>query len=111
MDRNDFFQELERLFSDAGKRDETSIRVKAGDLHRLIGGYPGTNHRMPVCCSVMMSVMADGDEIIREPPKGNGASLTIEYQLPRRYITPGDAECPALFCAGNAEGDGNAKEV
>jgi 5-methylcytosine-specific restriction protein A len=72
MSRDDFLQELERLFSDAEKQGKTNLTVRAGDLHHLTGDYPGPNHRMPVCCSVMRSVRVDGNEIIQSPPKGGG---------------------------------------
>lgn len=65
---------LRKLNSNAGYVD-----VNAGDIHREVGGYPGTNHRMPVCCSTMRDLMKADDEIIASPPKGNGASLTIRY--------------------------------
>lgn len=57
------------------------LSLSSGDLHRLVGGYPGNNHRMPVCCSVMRSEMRSGDQIVSEPPKGAGASLVISYKL------------------------------
>lgn len=60
------------------------VDVNAGELHRAVGGYPGKNHRMPVCCQVMYSCMKTGDKILPNgPPKGKGASLTIRYRLPR----------------------------
>ena len=59
--------------------------MRSGDLHKRVGGYPGSNHRMPVCCEVMYAEMIDGvDEILHAPPKRKGASLEIEYLLPRR---------------------------
>jgi 5-methylcytosine-specific restriction protein A len=77
----DFTGELQRILADAEQRGLPNIRVKSGDLHRRVGGYPGPNHRMPMCCSTMRAMMKDGDRIIEAPPKMNGASLTIEYQL------------------------------
>jgi 5-methylcytosine-specific restriction protein A len=59
------------------------LDVVSGDLHREVGGYPGTEHRMPVCCSVMERQMVPGDRVVRRPPKGKGATLTIRYKLPR----------------------------
>jgi hypothetical protein len=59
------------------------VDVTSGDLHRRVGGYPGPNHAMPNCCSVMRQAMQSGDVIVAEPPKGNGATLTIRYRLPR----------------------------
>jgi 5-methylcytosine-specific restriction protein A len=50
-----------------------------------LGGYPGRDHRVPICCKVMKSAMARdyGDMPLQEPPSGQGASLTIRYVLPR----------------------------
>ena len=39
---------------------------------------------MPVCCDVMYAEMLDeADAILAAPTKGKGASLVIEYLLPR----------------------------
>jgi 5-methylcytosine-specific restriction protein A len=59
------------------------VDINAGLLHTMVGGYPGRNHRMPLCCSVMRHYMTTKDTIIQSPPKGNGASLTIRYIVPR----------------------------
>lgn len=48
-----------------------------------VGGHPSNAHGMPVCCSVMRKAMGPNDHEIQAPPKGDGASLTIEYRLPR----------------------------
>lgn len=55
------------------------IEIKAGDLHRELGGYPGCNHRMPCCCNAMKKFFKQEDEIIYEPPKKRGANLKIRY--------------------------------
>ena len=80
---DDFRQGLAGLFSHAQGVGETSIEVNSGELHRSLGGYPGPDHRMPVCCSVMYQEMREGDQILTAPAKGKGASLTIQYRLPR----------------------------
>ena len=49
----DFRQELERIFDEAKKQDQQYVDVKAGDLHRRVGGYQGGSHRMPTCCNIM----------------------------------------------------------
>jgi 5-methylcytosine-specific restriction protein A len=79
----DFHTPLREIYFSGEKRGLSKIAVNSGDLHRQVGGYPGPNHRMPMCCAAMRSEMRNGDKIIQSPPKGNGASLTIEYQLPR----------------------------
>ena len=86
MTRDDCEAELARMFDEAMNSGRGTLIVKAGDLHRRVGGYPGNNHRMPVCCGVMRSEMVDDfDEVLYEPRKGNGASLRIEYRLPRPH--------------------------
>ena len=79
-----FREALETNFEQATARGETFLQVRAGDLHRQVGGYPGSNHNMPGCCSAMRSVRLSTDRTVKAPPKGDGASLTIEYHLPRR---------------------------
>ncbi|MBO4698645.1 hypothetical protein J5690_03425 [bacterium] len=57
------------------------VDLTSGDVHRAVGGYPAKNgnHRMPVCCDVMSRAMRGDDEVLFEPPKGKGATLTIRY--------------------------------
>jgi 5-methylcytosine-specific restriction protein A len=56
------------------------IDIISGDVHKACGGYPGPNHRMPICCSTMRRLMSGNDEILPGgPAKGNGATLTIRY--------------------------------
>jgi hypothetical protein len=75
---------LRELFEEAAGRGDATVTVNAGDLHRRVGGYPASDHRMPTCCSVMHRAVGPGDLVIESPPSGRGASLTIEYRLPRR---------------------------
>ena len=70
-------------FAKSTKAGMKSITVVSSDLHRYVGGYPGTDHRMPLCCSVMRKEMTERDEVISQPTKGAGATLTIKYCLPR----------------------------
>jgi len=79
----DFESELVALFRLAEQHQRGSIDIRAGDLHRRTGDYPGTDHRMPLCCLVMRKHMRPGDRVVAEPPRGAGASLTIRYVLPR----------------------------
>jgi 5-methylcytosine-specific restriction protein A len=76
---SDFQAHLNRIFHDARERGVPYLDVKSGDLHRQVGGYPASNHRMPVCCAVMRKNMKVGDSVLYEPPKGNGATLQIRY--------------------------------
>jgi hypothetical protein len=57
----DFQVELDRIFSSAQKEGKSFIEVRSGDLHRSVGGHPGPNHRIPMCCAVMKRNMKPGD--------------------------------------------------
>ena len=64
-----------------------SIGVRSGDLHRDADGYPGRNHRMPLCYGVMRDAMREGDSVESSPKSGQGASLLIRYVI--------RAQCPS----------------
>lgn len=81
---NDFRKRLRKRLKRAEEEGKPHEDINAGELHRDVGGYPGPDHRMPVCCGVMRSEMKNGDRIIEEPPEGDGASPTVRYELPRR---------------------------
>ena len=74
---------IDRLLSAAEELGFVAVEISAGNLHRKIGGYPGTNHRMPMCCAAMQKTMTQQDSIVAAPTKGVGASLTVRYKLPR----------------------------
>jgi len=79
----DFQKVLNDIFRESEERGDSFVDVKAGDLHSRVGGYPGPNNRMPVCCTVMYNNMQDGDTVLSKPRGGKGASLVIRYSLPR----------------------------
>ena len=84
MTADDFRKELAGLFEAAARAGRGTIVVRSGDLHRAMGGYPGPDHRMPVCCNVMYAELVEGvDEVLSASPSGLGASVAIEYVLPR----------------------------
>jgi len=56
------------MFSKATEDSSEYIDVNAGQLHRRVGGYPSSDHRMPLCCAVM------------------SASLTVRFILPRKPV-------------------------
>ena len=84
----DFRDELYRIMDEAVREGHKYVDVNAGEVHRGLGGYPGPDHRVPLCCKVMKDVMAldYGDKVLQQPPSGQGASLTIRYVLPRRDL-------------------------
>lgn len=86
--RADFEQALASIFRDAEGRAADSVEVRASDLHRAVGGYPGRDHRMPVCCDAMRRTMTPTDLLLTAPPKGHGASLRIRYDIPRPDAAP-----------------------
>ena len=81
--RKDFQKKMDSILKLAEQEGKSQVDIKSGDLHRMVGGYPGNDHRMPICCGVMRKNMKSTDKILDEPPKGNGATLLIRYQLPR----------------------------
>jgi len=82
---DEFREELYRMMHEGFRRGVPHVDINAAELHRRLGAYPGPNHRMPVCCEVMKSAMAEdaGDRILHQPESGQGAILTIRYVLPR----------------------------
>lgn len=72
---------LNEIFSISRTLRLSGVVIKAGYLHNLVGGYPGSNHRMPMCCQAMRQMMKDNDEVISEPPSGQGATLEILYKF------------------------------
>jgi 5-methylcytosine-specific restriction protein A len=80
---DEFRAELKARLEHGVERGAPFVEISSGDLHRAVGGYPGTNHRMPICCEVMYAEMAARDELVSAPPKGKGATLNIRYHLPR----------------------------
>ena len=79
--REDFQIALQSLIQRAREQGKRSIGVRSGDLHREVGGYPGRDHRMPLCCAVMRDAMREGDTVESSPESGQGASLLIRYVI------------------------------
>ncbi|MCL2498854.1 MAG: hypothetical protein FWE90_00785 [Defluviitaleaceae bacterium] len=67
---------MEKL-NDAKSTEQISITIKSGDIHRELGLIS----RMPTVCQAMRKIMKGNDVIHYQPPKGNGATLEIEYFL------------------------------
>ena len=79
--RHDFEIELQQQLENAKNQGREYKVIISGDLHRSVGGYPGKDNRMPICCDVMRRKMKENDKILNQPPKGNGATLQIKYYL------------------------------
>ena len=80
---DEFRNVLHARFRRATLAGKSVVELRAGDLHEEVGGYPGSDHRMPSCCSVMRGEMASGDAVVHQPPKGDGVNLVIRFRLPR----------------------------
>jgi hypothetical protein len=87
---NEFRAGLKKIFEEARTAGNPWVEVLSKDLHVMLGGYPGLGHQMPVCCGVMRQEYRDGDEILRTPPSGAGATLLIRYALPRNGLETAD---------------------
>ena len=80
-DKHDFQRCLDIILKIARNNNLSSIVVESGELHRLVGGYPGQDHRMPVCCGVMRKTMQESNEELPNSLKKDGATLQIRYNL------------------------------
>ena len=80
---DDFQTELLAQIDRARKQGRPHAEINAGELHRALGGYPTKNakdHSMPTCCNAMRKESERRRaEVVYEPSKGKGASLTIRY--------------------------------
>ncbi len=77
------FRELIQIIIEENKTlNNEYVDVKSGSIHRLLGSYPGNNHRMKTCCDVMYKIAEEfKHNVISSPQKGFGASLVIRYFL------------------------------
>ena len=82
---DDFRNELLDILNSAENLGVVAVEVKSGNLHRRVGDYPGSDHRMPTCCDVMRSEMNSSDVVVSEPDSTMGASVVIRYKLPRSH--------------------------
>lgn len=81
---HDFALALDGLVSQAAQMGLSALEVRAGDLHRLVGGKDHPSDRMPACCNAMRQRMGPADEVVTSPPKGNGPTLRVRYQVRSR---------------------------
>lgn len=76
-----FEKELTKILNKAKEVRKEYIDITSKELHTRVGEYPGRNHVMPTCCSVMRKMMKKNDLIKNQPPKENGSSLEIRYYI------------------------------
>ena len=67
MTADDFRRELRAQLADAQHPAEVHVDINAGELHRRVGGYPGRNHRMRLCCHVLRREMAGEEQCPTRP--------------------------------------------
>ena len=77
----DFQRRLEAVLRKAGRNGLSSVVVQSGELHRIAGGYPGQDHRMPTCCRVMIKRMRGSDKRLPDKLKNYGTTMRIRYKL------------------------------
>jgi hypothetical protein len=73
----DIVQYISNKMHAAKAAKKHSITLVSGDIHKELGLIS----RMPMVCRAMRKLMNDGDKIHHAPPKGDGATLKIEYFL------------------------------
>jgi hypothetical protein len=57
------------------------VLINSGELHRSLGGYPGSTHGLPSCCDAMQAEMKLGDTMLLD--RASGVGMTVRYLLPR----------------------------
>ena len=80
---SEFRLKLIELLQLADSAGFDAVEISAGRLHRLVGEYPGTNHRIPVACDVLRQAIQATDQILSQPESGQGASLRVRFAFPR----------------------------
>ena len=85
----EFREELHKQIQRARRQGRPHAEINAGELHRVLGGYPPKSGEpaaaMPSCCDAMREEFEKGNaDIVFEPKKGKGASLTIRYRFADR---------------------------
>jgi hypothetical protein len=76
-----FRQGLLAQMSRAAKGGRIDVTINSGELHRELGGRPGSMIGMPLCCDAMQAEMVCGDILVLD--RTNGAGMTVRYRLPR----------------------------
>jgi hypothetical protein len=76
-----FREELLAQMGRATRRGLLDVLINSGELHRSLGGFPGSKQGMPLCCDAMQAEIMSGDVLVLE--RINGAGMTVRYRLPR----------------------------
>lgn len=78
---SDFKKALELILESGRSEKKDYVDILSKELHQHVGGYSSSNHRMPICCTVMRQMMKSSDLVLSSPLKGKGANLKIRYFL------------------------------
>lgn len=82
-----FQDELSAEIERAHRQGRNHVEINAGELHRIVGGYPsrlGVPDRMCRCQNVMREEFRRGQaEVIHQAGEVDPSALTIRYELPR----------------------------
>ena len=81
--REAFREALHARFRQATEDGLTLLHVRARELHRAVGAYPGPAHRMSDCLSVMRSEIGPGDIVITGSDGEVDPTLIVQYAIPR----------------------------
>jgi hypothetical protein len=76
-----FRRGLRAQLARASAHGSENVLVSAAELHRMLGGYPGSQHGMQACCDAMRAEVQPGDEFLAQ--RGGSSDLTVRYRLPR----------------------------
>jgi len=93
----DFENALKQKLKSAQEAGKESLTIVAKELHNEVVEqinadykYPGQNHRIPACCSVMRKYKRDGDS---DNGKRISPLLEVTYKLANQeFVTPGSPE-------------------
>lgn len=77
---SDIRTHIERRKLSSAERGESSVTLKAGDIHRELK----LKSRLPMVCNAMRQCMAEGDQVVFETPSGYSSTLEICYNLANR---------------------------
>ncbi len=69
-----YIEEQKRIAKAIGKAE---LVLRSGDVHNDLG----LKQRHPQVCNAMRQCMNSGDVVLYQPPKGNGTTLQIKYNL------------------------------
>ena len=83
MSVSDYRRALRTIFDAASTAGSPYVDVRASDLYAKSGATTA-DAQMPNCCSVMHQEARTRATVLPGgPPRGQGPTLTIRYQLPR----------------------------